>query len=52
MGGTYSMHDGAEKLIQKVQSINLKGRDHLGTVHRWEGNTEMDIKGIGCEEMD
>jgi len=32
--------------------VNLKGRDHLETWCRWEDNIKMDLKEIGCEDMD
>jgi hypothetical protein len=31
---------------------NLKGRDHLEGLSRWEDNTGMDIREIGWEGVD
>jgi hypothetical protein len=52
MGGTCSTHGKDEKCIQKIL-VKINGEKSLRRPrHRWDDNTEMDLKERGCKDME
>jgi hypothetical protein len=52
MGGTCNIHGGDEKVIQNL-SCKSEGKKPFGTPRlEWEDNIKIDLKVIGCEDVD